>query len=82
MSLPPSGPSISLGPPSSTLLFRLTRRMKQADSTERCRWGNYSVLLAGYVVYQFFEASHASIHAIGYRFALIGVLQAIFLHTL
>lgn len=39
------------------------------------------LLLLGYVFYQFFDKSHDSIHGIGYRFALIGVLNSIFVHT-
>ncbi|KAM0790758.1 hypothetical protein ACM66B_004609 [Microbotryomycetes sp. NB124-2] len=44
-------------------------------------WTLIDLLLLGYVVYQFFDSSHDAIHAVGWRFALVGVLNAIFLHT-
>ncbi|GAA5992940.1 hypothetical protein JCM5350_007812 [Sporobolomyces pararoseus] len=44
-------------------------------------WSLIDLLLLGYVVYQFFDKSHDSIHAIGYRFALVGVLNSILIHT-
>jgi hypothetical protein len=39
-----------------------------------------NLLLAGYVVYQFFDHSHDAIHGVGWRFAAIGLLNSVFLH--
>ncbi|GAA5843249.1 hypothetical protein JCM5353_000719 [Sporobolomyces roseus] len=44
-------------------------------------WTLIDLLLLGYVVYQFFPKSHDAVHSIGYRFALVGVLNAIFVHV-
>jgi hypothetical protein len=39
------------------------------------------ILLLGYVLYQFVDSSHDAVHGIGWSFALLGVLNAIFLHV-
>ena len=39
------------------------------------------ILLLGYVIYQFFDDSAEAVHGIGWRFAIIGVLNAIFVHV-
>ncbi|GAA5837461.1 hypothetical protein JCM11251_002113 [Rhodosporidiobolus azoricus] len=39
------------------------------------------VLLLGYVIYQFVDSSHDSIHGVGWRFPLVAVLNAIFVHV-
>lgn len=44
-------------------------------------WTVIDLLLCGFVIYQFFDQSHDTVHAVGWRFALVGVLNAIFLHT-
>ncbi|GAA6025495.1 hypothetical protein JCM11491_002839 [Sporobolomyces phaffii] len=44
-------------------------------------WSLIDFLLLGYVIYQFFDKSHDSVHGVGYRFALVGILNAIFLHV-
>ncbi|CEQ40667.1 SPOSA6832_02313, partial [Sporobolomyces salmonicolor] len=41
-------------------------------------WTIIDILLAGFVIWQFFDASHDAIHGVGYRFALVGVLNSIF----
>lgn len=43
-------------------------------------WSLINLLLAGYVVYQFFDHSHDAIHGVGWRFAAIGLLNSVFLH--
>ncbi|GAA6060239.1 hypothetical protein JCM10212_003479 [Sporobolomyces blumeae] len=44
-------------------------------------WTLIDFLLLGYVVYQFFDPSHDAIHGVGYRFALVGILNSIFIHV-
>ncbi|GAA5868629.1 hypothetical protein JCM1840_005517 [Sporobolomyces johnsonii] len=44
-------------------------------------WTIIDILLAGFVIWQFFDASHDAIHGVGYRFALVGVLNSIFIHV-
>ncbi|KAI5478307.1 methionyl-tRNA synthetase [Pseudohyphozyma bogoriensis] len=44
-------------------------------------WTIIDLLLLGYVIYQFFDASHDSIHGVGWRFALVAILNSIFLHV-
>jgi hypothetical protein len=39
------------------------------------------LLLLGYVIYQFIDSSHDAIHGVGWRFALVGVLNGIMLHV-
>ncbi|GAA5993108.1 hypothetical protein JCM10908_003109, partial [Rhodotorula pacifica] len=39
------------------------------------------ILLLGFVIYQIFDSSAEAIHGIGWRFAIIGVLNAIFVHV-
>ena len=39
------------------------------------------MLLIGYGVYQFFDNSGDAIHGVGWRFALLAVLNSIFIHT-
>ncbi|KAM0749644.1 hypothetical protein T439DRAFT_326525 [Meredithblackwellia eburnea MCA 4105] len=44
-------------------------------------WTIIDLLLLGYVIYQFFDISHHATHGVGWRFALVAVLNAIFLHV-
>merc|ERR1719487_1822575 len=44
-------------------------------------WTLIDILLLGYVVYQFFDSSAGAIHGVGWRFPIIGVLNAIFVHV-
>jgi len=44
-------------------------------------WTIIDLLLLGYVIYQFFDESHDAIHGVGWRFAIVAILNAIFLHT-
>ncbi|KAL8279941.1 hypothetical protein RQP46_007791 [Phenoliferia psychrophenolica] len=44
-------------------------------------WTITDLLLLGYVVYQFFDESHDATHGVGWRFAILSVLNAIFLHV-
>ena len=39
------------------------------------------ILLLGDVIYQFFDDSAEAVHGIGWRFAIIGILNAIFVHV-
>lgn len=43
---------------------------------------NSDFLLLGYVIYQFLDNSHDAVHGVGWRFALVGVLNAIFVRFL
>jgi len=44
-------------------------------------WGLIDLLLLGFVIYQFFDESKDVVHGVGWRFALLGVLNSIFLHV-
>ncbi|GAA5912752.1 hypothetical protein JCM6882_005779 [Rhodosporidiobolus microsporus] len=44
-------------------------------------WTAIDLLLLGYVIYQFVDDSHDSIHGVGWRFPLIAVLNAIYVHV-
>ncbi|GAA5968830.1 hypothetical protein JCM8115_006467 [Rhodotorula mucilaginosa] len=44
-------------------------------------WTLIDILLLGYVIYQFFDDSAEAVHGIGWRFAIIGILNAIFVHV-
>ncbi|GAA5878512.1 hypothetical protein JCM8547_008436 [Rhodosporidiobolus lusitaniae] len=44
-------------------------------------WTLIDLLLLGYVIYQFLDNSHDTIHGVGWRFALVGILNAIFVHV-
>ncbi|GAA6003411.1 uncharacterized protein JCM10292_001574 [Rhodotorula paludigena] len=44
-------------------------------------WTIIDVLLLGYVIYQFFDGSHEVVHGVGWRFPLVGILNAIFVHV-
>ncbi|GAA6012187.1 hypothetical protein JCM10207_002752 [Rhodosporidiobolus poonsookiae] len=44
-------------------------------------WTAIDLLLLGYVIYQFVDDSHDSVHGVGWRFPLVGILNAIFVHT-
>ncbi|BGP18486.1 hypothetical protein JCM10213_001198 [Rhodosporidiobolus nylandii] len=43
-------------------------------------WTIIDFLLLGYVIYQFIDDSHDSVHGVGWRFPLVGILNAIFVH--
>jgi hypothetical protein len=44
-------------------------------------WTLIDLLLLGFVIFQFFDSSRDTITSVGWRFALVGILNAIFLHT-
>ncbi|BGP42051.1 hypothetical protein JCM10449v2_006053 [Rhodotorula kratochvilovae] len=44
-------------------------------------WTIINALLLGFVIYQFFAPSHDVVHGIGWRFPLVGILNAIFVHV-
>ncbi|TNY22930.1 hypothetical protein DMC30DRAFT_348099, partial [Rhodotorula diobovata] len=44
-------------------------------------WTIINALLLGFVVYQFFAPSREVVDGIGWRFALVGILNAIFVHV-
>lgn len=44
-------------------------------------WGLIVFLLFGFVIYQFFEAAKPALLGIGWRFAILAVLNAIFVHV-
>lgn len=46
----------------------------------RCR-SLIDLLLLGYIIYQFVDSSHDAVHGVGWRLALVGVLNAIYLHV-
>ncbi|KAI5476861.1 putative membrane permease [Pseudohyphozyma bogoriensis] len=43
-------------------------------------WGLIVLLLLGFVIYQFFDSAQPAVLGIGWRFALLGVLNAVFVH--
>lgn len=44
-------------------------------------WSIVNLLLIGFAVYQFFDNSGDAVHGVGWRFALLAVLNSIFIHT-
>ncbi|ORY54602.1 hypothetical protein BCR35DRAFT_284608 [Leucosporidium creatinivorum] len=44
-------------------------------------WSLIDLLLLGYIIYQFVDSSHDAVHGVGWRLALVGVLNAIYLHV-
>ncbi|POY71653.1 hypothetical protein BMF94_5348 [Rhodotorula taiwanensis] len=44
-------------------------------------WTLIDILLLGFVIYQFFDASNEGVRLVGWRFAIVGVLNAIFVHV-
>ncbi|GAA6043856.1 hypothetical protein JCM8097_001190 [Rhodosporidiobolus ruineniae] len=44
-------------------------------------WTIIDFLLLGYVIYQFVDGSHDTVHGVGWRFPLVGVLNSIFIHV-
>ncbi|KDE09494.1 hypothetical protein MVLG_00394 [Microbotryum lychnidis-dioicae p1A1 Lamole] len=44
-------------------------------------WSIIDVLLLGYVIYQFFDSSADAVNGIGWRFAIVAILNAIFTHV-
>jgi len=44
-------------------------------------WSLIDLLLLGYVIFQFFDSSKDVVHGVGWRFPLLGILNAIFLHV-
>lgn len=79
---PPSPlPATSSGPGLSCKFFNSVLAARKDEKLIFLYVARSDLLLLGYVIYQFFDKSHDSVHGVGYRFALVGILNAIFVHV-